>query len=115
MPIYQYQDPGTGELKDVFQNINDEHVYYQDGVKWNRIWSYTFSASSSSSRIDPFDVNAFVRKTNETKGTIGDVLDLSKELGERRKQIAGEDPVKKQWTEEYSKKRNGRKPSIENS
>lgn len=108
MPIYAYKHPETGEVKEILQGVNDEHSYEENGVKWLRVWDYTFSASSTN--IDPFDERAFTRITGEKKGTVGDIMDLSKEMSEKRKKIAGHDPVKEKWEEDYAKKRNGLKP-----
>ena len=36
MPIYVYKHPDREEYEEVFQGMNDEHVYEKDGVTWDR-------------------------------------------------------------------------------
>ena len=32
MAIYLYKNPETEEIKEVFQGMNDEHVFSKDGI-----------------------------------------------------------------------------------
>lgn len=105
MPLYEYENPETGEVIEVFQEINDEHTYFQGGTQWRRVWSHTFSLSSN---IDPFDPQAFVRKTGEGKMTMGDITDLSKELSIKRLEQAGRDEVKEKARADYAAQRRGK-------
>ena len=108
MPTYIFQHPDTEEYIEIFQNIEDKHVYIdEEGVNWNRI--FTSPNLSTDTKIDPFSQKAFLEKTTG-KGTIGDLMDRSAELSEKRaEQNGGIDPVKKQYFKEYSKKRGGKK------
>lgn len=102
MPIYLYTNDETGEVKEVLQSMNEEHVYSEDGVQWRRI--YTIPTASIDTRIDPFSSNEFVRKTNK-KGTLGEVMDISAELSEKRaEKTGGEDPVKRKAFSDYEQK-----------
>jgi hypothetical protein len=108
MPIYLYKNNETGEIREVFQGMNDDHVYFGDGEEkedWGRIW--TKPNMTIDSQIDPFSSRQFVEKTGKECGTVGDLWDRSKELSEKRKEILGKDPIKEQYYEDYTKKRNG--------
>lgn len=106
MPLYSYSNPKTGEIKDIVQGMNDEHVYIEDGVKWDRVFSKP--QASVDTKIDPFSSQDFSNKTSSKKGTLGDIFDLSKEASIKRSEKIGFDPVKEKYYEDYSKKRGGK-------
>lgn len=106
--LYVYQHPDTGEIVEVSQGMNDEHVYVVDGVKWNRI--FTVPNASIDTKIDPFSSKDFAQKTLK-KGTMGDLFDRSRELSEKRKDKEGYDPVEKKQAEKYNKEFNLKHPS----
>ena len=57
-----------------------------------------------SASDDPFSANNYVEKTANMKGTVGDLLDYSAELSERRAEVnGGVDPVKQKSLENYLK------------
>lgn len=117
MPLYLYSHPETNEVKEIFQGMNDLHQYEENGTKWLRI--YTTPQMSIDTRVDPHSSKDFVRATNK-KGTIGDIMDLSAELSDKRSQKEGTDPVKQKYFKDYEKKNNKKhlsdKPKvIENS
>jgi len=106
MPTYTYQHPETGETIDIQQSMLDEHVYFDDnGLKWERVFHPTHFAFDT--KIDPHDPNAFIKKT-EKGGTLGDIMDLSKEMSLRR---GGDknDEVKMSYTKDKEKKLNDRR------
>lgn len=108
MAIYLYKNKETGEIREVFQNMDDKHVYSGGEGKqeqWDRVW--TTPNMSIDSQIDPFSSRQFVEKTGKECGTVGDLWDRSKELSEKRKEILGKDPIKEKYYEDYSKKRKG--------
>lgn len=108
MPIYVFSHPKTREVKEVFMPINGDHTFIENGVEWNR--EYDFNVSVKSSPISPWKKNDFLQKTNDMRGNIGDIMDISQELSEKRaEQNGGVDPVKKKYFQEYSKLRKGRK------
>ena len=112
MPLYTYEHPETEETIDVIQGMNDEHKYIdEDGVKWKRVF-YSPEASIDSS-IDPFSAQSFRDKTDSTKGTMGDIMDKSKELSQKRKDKLGYDPVQQKYFQNYSKKRRGIKHPLD--
>jgi hypothetical protein len=112
MPIYIYKHPEKEEYIEVIQSMNEEHIYLdEDGLEWKREW--TNPQLNCESNIDPFDNTAFVEKTGKMKGSYGDMLDLSKEMSEKRKSShGGVDPVKEKYYDNYAKERKGaRHPS----
>lgn len=80
-----------------------------DGKKWKRIIIEPPKAqidSISKSNIDtPKD---FADVTGKKNGTYGDLIDLSKELSEKRKEKFGTDKVKEKFEKEHKRRRRGR-------
>lgn len=107
MPIYLFQNPKTGKIKEIVQPMNIDHVYSEAGIKWERI--FTIPQASIDTEIDAFSEDSFKKKTAGKKETIGDLMDRSKELSEKRQSIAGTDPVQNKFFEDYSKTRKGKK------
>ena len=108
MPIYIYKNPVTEDLIEVFQSMNDEHIYIdEDGLKWQR--EFTTSQLNTVGSFDPWSSNDFVSKSSD-KDTVGDRMDRSAELSEKRAdQNGGVDPIKQKYFEKYSKERRGAK------
>lgn len=83
--------------------MNDEKIYIdEDGVKWRR--EFTVPQASIDANIDPYSSKAFVEKTRRA-GTIGELVDLSKEMSERRGGIKN-DQIKKDHIKQWKKDRN---------
>lgn len=108
MPGYLFEHPETGETKTVYLRVNEEKVYSEGGVNWNRVFTSPFAAVDT--QINPFDSKEFARKTSGKRGTVGDLWDQSKEMSMKRERLAGQDSVKEQFKKDYSKKRRGTKP-----
>ena len=108
MPIYIYRNPVTEDLIEIFQSMNEDHVYIdEDGLEWKR--EFTTSQLNTVGSFDPWSSNDFVSKSSE-KDTVGDRMDRSAELSEKRAdQNGGVDPIKQKYFKEYSKKRGGSK------
>lgn len=108
MPEYTYEHPKTKRRIVIFQKMNDPHEYTdKKGVSWNRVWEKPMA--SIDTKIDEFSESSFEDKTRNKRGTFGDVLDLSKELSEKREAKEGVDPVKQKFYENYAKKRKGKR------
>lgn len=107
MPMYIFQNPETKEYTELFFSMNDEKKYTDDnGLEWKRVWSIPQLSTEAS--IDPWDNADFVNKTSNTKGTLGDMMDRSQELSQKRaEQNGGVDPVKEKYYKNYSKERGG--------
>ena len=111
MPIYTYRRESTGEYIDVLQSMNEAHEYRgqnNDEDDWKRVF-YSPNASIDTN-IDPFSSKDFNDRTASKKGTVGDMLDYSKEMSQKRADLAGgKDPIKEKYFENYSKERRGAK------
>tara|TARA_R100000152_G_C6781587_1_gene216419 strand:- start:4853 stop:5239 length:387 start_codon:yes stop_codon:yes gene_type:complete len=106
MPIYVYKNPETNEYREVFQGMNDKHIYSEDGVEWKRV--FLSPNASIDSSIDPFNKQQYMDATHKKKGTMGDMMDLSAELSAKRSEkIGGLDPVKEKFYDNYAKERKG--------
>lgn len=100
--IYLYEHPETGEIKEVWQGMNDVHEYEENGVAWNRV--FTSPNANIDTKIDPFNSRDFVEKTRNKKGTFGDLLDASKEASEKRADKVGDvDPYRKKMWDKHKK------------
>lgn len=103
MPIYLFQHPVTKEISEVFQTMNQEHTLFDEkGIKYERL--YTSPNCSIDSKIDPFSSRDFAEKTRNKKGTIGDLLNKSKELSEKRGGDSS-DPVLKNYLSSYEREK----------
>ena len=110
MPIYTYENQTTLEKRDVIQTMNEDHVYFGDGIEeeaeWKRVFTpLSFSMASSASIKDPFKKESFLAATEGKKMTLGDMWDLSGEMSQQRaEQAGGEDPVQREHFDAYEKK-----------
>jgi hypothetical protein len=106
MPIYVYKHPEREEYREVVQGMNDEHVYSEDGVEWSRV--FLAPNASIDNSIDPFSKQQYLEATKNKKGTVGDMMNLSAELSEKRAEKAGGlDPIKEKFFDNYAKERGG--------
>ena len=115
MPTYIFQHPTTRQYKEIIQSINEQHIYIDEhGVKWERV--FTVPQLNTGGTLDAnCTEKQFSEFTKNKRGTIGDLMDRSSELSEKRKKIYGEDPLKKKYLENWKKKRkNKRHPTLEN-
>ena len=115
MPLYLYKHPSKEEYIEIIQGMNDKHEFTdKEGVKWKRV--FTSPEISSQKITNPWDVNSFVNQTGNQKGTIGDLMDKSKEMSEMRaKENGGVDPVVQKKFKDYSKARGGIKDTLDPS
>jgi len=111
MPIYLFENPETGEIKEIQQRMKGEHVYRdENAVQWRRI--FTSPHTSIPLGVNPHSAEDFVGRTKNLKGTtVGEMWDLSKELSQKRKQERGDgfDPIQDKYFKNYAKKRKGLK------
>lgn len=108
MPIYLFKNPKTGKVVSVFQQMNEDHTYSQDGIKYERV--FTVPNAQIDADIDLNSSEKFVEKTGKMKGTLGEIWDYSQELSNKRaEKNGGIDPVRQKAEEKYSKKRRGMK------
>lgn len=105
MPIYLFKNPTSNKIVQVYQEMNAEHSYSENGINYERV--FTVPNAAIDSEIDPNSAQQFVEKTGKMKGTLGEIWDYSKELSEKRAKSSGVDPVRQQAEASYSKKRKG--------
>ena len=111
MPLYVFQHPESGEVVEVVLGMNDDKFYIDEkGTEWNRV--FLAPNANIDADIDPFSSRGFIDKTN-TKGSMGDLMERSKEMSEKRKDKLGYDPVQQKYFKEYSKKRRGMKHTLD--
>lgn len=103
MPIYHYTN-GKKTVA-IFQGMNDEHSYSENGEKFERVWSAP--ETSVDTKWDALNPEDFKKKTASKKGTLGDLFDKSLELSQQREKKCGKDFVKEQTQEERRKQRGG--------
>lgn len=104
MPIFLYSHPDTGEVKEIIQSVHDKHEYFENGVKFNRV--FTVPTASIDNKWNEFSSKDFAEKTAKKKGTIGDLWEKSQELSLKREKLVGKDTIKEQFYKDYSKERN---------
>jgi len=102
MPIYLFENPKTGEIKEVVQKMNEDHIYSENGIEWKRIFTIP-NASIDVMDNDPYSKDAFMKKTNRNM-TVGDMWDISQEMSEKRTQKDGKDYIKEDSIKKYEKK-----------
>ena len=107
MPIYLYSHPETGEIKEVFQGMNDVHQYEEENVKFKRV--FTVPQASIDTQVDPFSSKDFKEKICGKKGTIGELWDASAEMSAKRADKEGRDVIKEKALADYSKERGGKR------
>ena len=108
MPIYLFKNPKTGKIISVFQSMNEEHTYFDNGIKYERV--FTIPNAQIDGDIDADSSEKFIEKTGKMKGTLGEIWDYSQELSDKRAaKNGGIDPVRQKAEEKYSKKRRGMK------
>lgn len=106
MGLYVYTNEDESEYVEVFQKMNDDHIYiHTDGKKWRRV--FTIPQASIDTKLDVWSPKDFTRKTANKKGTIGDLFDESAAASEKRKGSGQVDEIKEQYYVDYSKKRSG--------
>ena len=110
MPLYIFKHPTKEKYQEVFFHMDDDKFLVEDGVKWKRV--FTAPNYAIDSDIDPMSSQAFMEKTNK-EGTVGELMDRSKDLSQKREDKYGYDPVKQKYFKEYSKKRNGIKHHLD--
>ena len=109
MPFYQFIHPETEEVIEVMQGMKQDHVYIDEkGVEWERVWNVP--QASFDTKIDASDKLGWMRKMENKRTTVGDMEAQGEEMSRKRAaQNGGEDPVRRKYFDEWSKKRKGKK------
>ena len=108
MPIYLFINPDTGETREEYQRMDEEHVLIdENGLEWKR--EYTPHNVGKNNNCDPFSSKQFVEKTRDQSLSVGDLWDMSADMAMKREQQAGgKDPVREKHDAKESKKRKGK-------
>lgn len=111
MPQYIFQS--GKKIKEFFFNMSEivsiGKTVEIEGKTWTRIPSLPNTAISTVAKQDISSPQKFAEVTASKRGTYGDLLDLSKELSEKRAaQNNGVDPVAENYKKNHKKKRKGR-------
>ncbi len=113
MPQYVFERVDDPSVKqDIFYHMKAAPsvgtVVTIEGVKWKRI--FTRPQASFDTRVDPYSARDFVKATNKSGDNVGALWDRAKELSQKRAaKEGGTDPVRKQFFDNYSKRRHGKK------
>lgn len=110
MPLYDFINDSTGEVREVFFHMNDSKEYNgEDGTEigqWRRQFHVPLAAIDT--QLDPRNKNEFIRRTEKYK-TLGETMDASAELSEKRASKEGRDEIKEKFFSDYAAARNGKK------
>jgi len=113
--IYSFKNSETDETIDISMSMKDYAHYKGESGKeecWERIYDVPQISMSNTSckKVNPWDVNSYVNRTNEIKGSYGDLQDMSQEMSDIRatQSDTGEDPLKRKHFDKYEKN-NGKK------
>ena len=111
MPLYLYENPLTHEVMEVFQAMKDDHSYVDEsGLKWTRV--FTSPNANFDTQVDPFSKSDYMKATENKKGTMGDLMDYSKDLSEQRAEKAGgTDPIADKHHKDHEKTTGMKHPS----
>lgn len=98
MPLYDFKNQETGEIRSVLFSMNDEKTYNgEDGTEegiWKRVF-YSPQVNMGLS-VNPFSQKSFLEKTKNAK-TYGEAWDISKEFSDMRSdKIGAPDPQRQQ-------------------
>ena len=59
MPRFDFQNPLTGEIKEVILSINDPKEYQENGIKFNRLFSVPNMGVDT--QLDPHSSSDFIK------------------------------------------------------
>ena len=108
--IYLFHNKETDEYREVEMRMKDYAHYCgenSDEDCWERVYEIPqiSMGNSITKTADPYSQNEFVERTGKMKGSLGNIMDYSKELSEKRAaDHGGVDPVKKKYFKNYEKK-----------
>ena len=106
--MYLFINPETGESREEFQRMEDEHVFVdENGLEWQR--QFTPHNVGKDTDCDPFNSKQFVEKTRGKNLSVGDLWDMSADMAIKREaQAGGKDPIKEKYDAKEKKKRKGK-------
>ena len=103
MPLYVFKHPEKDVVVEVVQKMQETHVFIDDkGTESERVWDPP-NTSMDANQLDGSQ-ESFMKYTENKKGTIGDLWDVSRECSEKRVQKYGRDTVKEKHFKKYEEK-----------
>ena len=111
MPVYPFINSESKEVRHIYIPITGQVTVYngENGLEtgvWKRDYSdYSTVNFGMQTRIDPYSNKSFISAT-EKNMTMGEMMDLSQEMSDKRKDKEGIDPVKQKYRKDYER-RNG--------
>ena len=111
--IYLFYNTETDEYREIEMSMKEYAPYRgknNDEDAWERVYEtpQISMRNSTATKLNPYSQNEFVERTGKMKGSVGDMLDYSKELSEKRAEKAGGlDPIKEKFFDNYAKERGG--------
>lgn len=114
MPYLPFRHPKNGKRRNIYVGAKEPAENFQrqideKGTVWKRVFEAPQLAMAGLKPVDPYSEKAFVNKTGQMKGTLGDLWDASRELSERRAEKDGVDGVKQKFFDQYAKQHKGRR------
>lgn len=117
MAYYEFET-SSGEIKIIEYKMSEAPPVGSkvkvSGEVLTRIFSSDFLFSNSS-KVDPFSKDEFLKKTRESNLTYGDVVELSAEMSQERKNKEGKDVIKDGYSEKRDSEILGAVSSLEAS
>lgn len=85
MPLYDFKNQETGEIRSIHFAMNDEKVFNGEGGDEVGLWKRVFYSPqvNMAGKLDPFSQNSFLERTKNAK-TYGEAWDVSKEFSDMR-------------------------------
>ena len=107
MPVHNFQNEKTGKIISVLVSIKEpvknHQIQIEDGEVYKRV--YDMPSMSMDVKMGDLTKEDFIRSTSSKNYTIGNMMDISKEMSEdRAKRNGGKDPVKEKMYADYEKK-----------
>ena len=103
MPLYVFKHPKKDVVVEVVQKMQETHSFIDDeGTEWERVWNPP-NTSVDSNQLDG-SKQSFMKYTENRKGTIGDLWDVSRECSEKRIKRDGKDAVQEKHFKKYEEK-----------
>ena len=108
--IYLFHNTDTDEYREIQMSMKEYTPYRgENGDEdcWERVYDapQISMGNSTAKKINPYSQNEFVERTGKMKGNLGNMMDYSRELSEKRaKDHGGVDPVKRKYFKDYENK-----------
>ena len=104
MPFYIFESEKGEIVEKFFHMMENKQFFGPDGKFWRRI--YLKPQMSIDSIIkDPLSSKEFINNSSRKTGVLGDLIEQSAELSQKREKLCGLDPIKSKYIKNWEKKR----------